>query len=114
MTRAFTPPRKSPRPQLRLAPSARNAAPKRGGHRSRRRDRVELVRVVEHGRLGGAGRALGVVTRNCVEQLGRSTELLESAQAEVDVAEQAALLRRREDRRPAELARPADVVDESA
>src|SRR5581483_3947973 len=103
MTRAFTPPRKSPRPQLRLAPSARNAVPKLGGHRPRRRDRVALVRVVENGRFRGAGGARVVVARYRVQQLCRNPELLESAQAEVDVAEQAAFLRRREDRRPAEL-----------
>src|SRR3954462_13695324 len=112
MTRAFTPPRKSPTPQLRLAASASNAA-KLVRHRPRGGDGVELVRVVEDGRLGCAGGTGVVVARHSVQQLGGSLELLEHPQSEVDVAEQAALLRRREDGRPTELARAADVVDES-
>src|SRR5205085_11379180 len=46
------------------------------------------------------------------EQLRGSIELLEETQPEVDVAEEAAFLGRREDRWPAELARPPNVVDE--
>src|SRR5512133_3844745 len=86
ITRAFTPPRKSPTPQLRLAPSARSAA-KLVGHRPRRRDRVELVRVVEDGRLRGTRCAGVVVAGDRVQQLGGSAELLEQPEPEVDVTE---------------------------
>ena len=68
--------------------------------------------MIEDSRLGGAGRASVVVASDRVEQLRRSIELLEETQPEVDVAEEAAFLGRREDRWPAELARPPDVVDE--
>src|SRR5205085_6853 len=70
MARAFTPPRKSPIPQVRLAPSASSAAPKLNRHRSRRRDGIELVRVVEDCRLGGAGSASVVMAGDGVQQLG--------------------------------------------
>src|SRR5207249_5429588 len=76
MTRAFTPPRKSPTPQVRLAHSASRAA-NLAGHRPRRGDGVELVRVVEDGRLGGAGGTGVVMARDCVQQLCRSADLLE-------------------------------------
>src|SRR5947199_8591045 len=76
-TRAFTPPRKSPTPQLRLAPSASRAAANLVGHRPRRRDGVELVRVVEDGRLGGTGGAAVVVAGDRVQQLGGPARLPE-------------------------------------
>jgi hypothetical protein len=47
-----------------------------------------------------------------VQELCGGAELLEHSQPEVDVAEQAPLLGRREHGRRAELARAADVVDE--
>ena len=68
--------------------------------------------MVEDGRLGCARGADVVVAGDRVQQLGGSAELLEQPEPEVDVAEQASLVGRREDRRPPELARPADVVDE--
>ena len=68
--------------------------------------------MVEDGRLGCAGRAGVVVAGDRVQQLGGSAELLEQPEPEVDVPEQASLVGRREDGRPAQLARPADVVDE--
>src|SRR6185312_5232996 len=103
ISRALTPPRKSPTPQLRLALSASSAAPNLVRHRPRRRDGVELVRVVEDGRLGGPGGARIVMARDGVQQFGGRAELLEHPEAEVDVAEQASLLGGREDRRSAEL-----------
>ena len=55
----------------------------RDGHRASvvadragRGDRVELVRVVEHGRLRGAGRARVVVASDGVQELRRRAELL--------------------------------------
>jgi len=68
--------------------------------------------VIEDSRFGGAGRAGVVVASDRVEQLRGSIELLEETQTEVDVTEEAAFLGRREDRWPAELARPPNVVDE--
>ena len=82
--------------------------------------RVELVRVVEHGRLGGARRLPVVVCGDRVEELGanRGVEtggpLLDQAQAEMDVTEQAPLLRRAERGPAAELERAADVVQSAA
>jgi Protein of unknown function (DUF1015) len=70
--------------------------------------------VVEDGRLGSAGGPSVVVAGHRVEQLGRSVQLLEQPQAEMDVAEQAPLLGRREHGRPAQLTGTADVVDESS
>ena len=66
-----------------------------------RRDGVELVRVIEDGRLGGAGGVAVVVRRDCVQELGERVAvepgraLLDQPQAQVDVAEQASLLGRR-------------------
>ena len=77
-----------------------------------------LVRVVEDGRLGGAGRVAVVVSRDGVQQLGpgrgleRLAPLLDQPQAEVDVAEQLPLGSRPEGRAAAELARAAHVVEE--
>ena len=81
-------------------------------NRPRRGDRVELVRVVEDGRLGRARGAHVVVARDRVHELRRRADLFEHPQAEVHVAEQPPLLRRLEDRRRAELPRAADIVDE--
>jgi uncharacterized protein (DUF1015 family) len=79
---------------------------------------VELVRVVEHGRLGRAcGRAV-VVARDGVQELGEngrvevSRVLLDHPQAEVDMPEEPTLVRRAERRSRSELANPADVVEE--
>ena len=95
------------------------ARPRSGlGHGTRRGDRVELVRVVEHGRLGGARRAGVVVAGDRVQQLGAGCRvepvgaLLDQAQAEMDVAEQAPLLGEPVRRGGAELERAADVVQE--
>ena len=80
--------------------------------------RVELVRVVEHGRLGGSGGRAVVVARNRVQQLGEDSRIevasafLDRPQAEVDVSEKPAFVRRPERRAWAELADPAEVVQE--
>ncbi len=73
--------------------------------------------MVEDGRLCGS-RAAGVVVRgDRVQELGpgspveRGRPLLEQSQAEVDVAEQAALRRLVVGRAGAELRGPADVVE---
>ena len=68
--------------------------------------------MVENGRFGGACRAHVVMAGDGVQQLGGRAELLERPQPEVYVAEQPPFLRGREDRRPPQLARAADVVDE--
>ena len=64
--RLVSPPRKSETPHEALAASASSTAAMTGWlgavDRPRRGDRVELVRVVEDGRLGGLGGA-GVVVR---------------------------------------------------
>ena len=83
-----------------------------------RGDRVELVRVVEDGRLGRPRRACVVVAGDAVEQLGARLAvepvgaLLDQAQPEMDVAEQPSLLGLAERRAAAELERAADVVQE--
>ena len=82
-----------------------------GSDRQRRRLRVELVRVVEHGGLGGTRRAAVVVRRDRVEELGEhlrldaGAPLLDEPEPEMDVTEQRALLRRPERRPATELAR---------
>src|SRR5439155_7139008 len=84
----------------------------------RRGDGVELVRVVEDGRLRGAGGSGVVVARHRVHELrerfrletGRA--LLDQPHTEVDVAEQTPLGGRLERRSRRELSRPADVVEE--
>ena len=88
------------------------------GHRARGRDRVELVRVVEDGRLGGA-RGAGVVVRaDRVQQLGpdsgfeRRGSLLDQTQTEVHVPEQATFLGGPEHRAARQLDRAADVVQQ--
>ena len=74
--------------------------------------------MVEHGGLGGAGRLPVVVHRDRMQELGanRGVEsggsLLDQAQAEMDVTEQAPLLRRAKRRPAAELEGAADVVQE--
>ena len=84
--------------------------------RPRGGDRVELVRVVEHGGLGRPRAARVVMHGHGVEQLGphldlqRRRALLDQPQAEMDVAEQPALVRRAERRPALELERPADVM----
>lgn len=78
----------------------------------RRGDGVELVRVVQDGRLGSARRARVVVAGDGVEKLVGRVEIFEEAEPEVDVAEELSLPRRREDRRRAELACASDVMDE--
>ena len=70
-----------------------------GLNRADRGGRVELVRVVEHGRLGGASAPRVVVAGDRVQELGAhvlgqlARALLDQPQAEVDVAEQPALRR---------------------
>src|SRR5439155_11067557 len=83
-----------------------------------RGDRVELVRVVEDGGFGRARRACVVVACDRVEQLRTDVRLegrgaiLDEPQAEMDVAEQPALVGLAGDGSAAELERPAGVVDE--
>ena len=79
---------------------------------------VQLIRVVEHGRLGGAcGRAV-VVACDGVEKLGENGRvevapaLLDHPQPEVDVPEKPALVGLPERRSRTELADPADVMEE--
>src|SRR5262249_20915493 len=86
--------------------------------RPRRGDRVELVRVVQDGRLGGLGRPGVVVggdrmkqlrTRGRVERLG---PLFDQPRAQVDVAEQAPLGGLPEARGRLELDGAAQVVEQ--
>jgi hypothetical protein len=85
---------------------------------ARRGLRVELVRVVEHGRLGGACCRAIVVACDGVQELREdggieiSRSLFDHPQPKMDVAEEAALLGGSERRRRPELADPPDVVDE--
>ena len=73
--------------------------------------RVELVRVVEHCRLGGARRLAVVVAGDGMEQLGEGTPfergcaLLDHAHAQVHMAEQSSFLGLGEDGAGTELAR---------
>jgi uncharacterized protein (DUF1015 family) len=77
---------------------------------------VELVRVVEHGRLGRACSGTVVVARDGMQELrenGRvevSAALLDHPEPEVDMAEQPAFVALPERRPRPELAGPADVV----
>jgi hypothetical protein len=74
--RLFRPPRKSPTPQARLAPSAQTAASKDlVRNRPCGRDGVELVRVVEHGRLRGPRGAAVVMDGDGVDDLGEHAPL---------------------------------------
>jgi hypothetical protein len=57
--------------------------------------------VIEDGRLGRAGGARVVMAGDRVQELRRSAESLESAKSEMDMAEEATLICRREDGRPA-------------
>ena len=74
--------------------------------------------MVEHGRLGCPGRAGVVMAGDRVEELRRASAarparaLLDETQAEVDVAEQTALVGLAEGRALRQLARPPDVVEE--
>lgn len=81
-------------------------------------DGVELIRVVERRRLGSPGAAQVVMRRDGVEELGPRVALepagalLDHAQAEVDVSEQAPLVRLGEERTEVEFPNSADVVQE--
>src|SRR5262245_25724829 len=85
--------------------------------RARSSDRVELVRVVEDGCLGGARSAGIVMGADRVEDFGEDGPvelpgaLLDEAEAQVDVAEQLSLRGREEERAAVELAHTADVVE---
>ena len=68
--------------------------------------------MVQDGRLGRARGSRVVVAGDGVEKLVGRVELLEEAQAEVDMAKELPLLGRRKDRWRPQLARPADIVDE--
>ena len=134
------PPQKSPRPSTRRR-RAREERPSGGVSRAAaarasracrasssrasvvadgpcRRLGVELVRVVEDGGLGGLRRRAVVVARDGVEQLGEDRRvevvgaLLEHSQSEVHVTEQLPFVGLPEGRARAELANPADVVQE--
>src|ERR671917_417884 len=86
--------------------------------RARRGDGVELVRVVEDGRLGRPRGARVVVRGDGVEELGadvrleRGGALLDQPQAEVNVPEEPPFGRRGEERPASELLGPPDVVEE--
>ena len=120
--RACNGPKKSATPQARLAPSASRTAARLVRDGPRRRDRVELVRVVEHRRLGGPRRAGVVVHRDACSSSARCAPSSPSAcssisaQAEVDVAEQPPLLGRRERRRraPSSSVRPTSWTSAAA
>jgi hypothetical protein len=79
---------------------------------------VQLVRVVEDRRLGRPRRPKVVVGADRVEELGAGLRvevvgsLLDHPQAEMDVSEEATLVRRREQRPAIELSDTADVVKE--
>ena len=79
---------------------------------------VELVRVVEHGGLGGARRLPVVMDGDGVQELRpnrgveRDRPLLDQPQTEMDVTEQAPLLGLAERRPAAELERAPDVVQQ--
>ena len=81
--------------------------------------RVELVRVVEHGRFCGTGCRSVVVTGDGMEELrqrGRIEILrafLDHPQSEMDVAEEPALVGLSERRAASQLAYPADVMEQS-
>ena len=74
--------------------------------------------MVEDGRLGGAGGSRVVMRADRVQELGphacleRRRALLDQAQAEVNVPEQAPLVRGTEGRPASQLDRAADVVQE--
>src|SRR5215218_4623688 len=118
--RALTPPRKSPTPHDRLAARASVMAITRWRslHGPGGGDRVELIRVVEDGRLRRPGGAGVVVARDRVQKLGArlrveaASALVDQAQAEVDVSEQAPLPGRPEHGSGRQLAGSSDVVDE--
>ena len=80
--------------------------------------RVELVRVVQNARFGSSRRGPVVVARDGVEELGEdggievSRALLDHPKAEVDMSEQATLLRLAKRGAYAELPDTADVVEE--
>jgi hypothetical protein len=82
-------------------------------------DRVKLVRVVQHRRLGGSSGAGIVMNRYGVKQLRsnlcfhRRGPFLDQPKAEVDMTEQSALLGRAEGGPALELVRPPNVVQES-
>ena len=86
------------RPRARLEPARREAALGGSLDGARCGQRVQLVGVVEAGRLGGSRGARVVVAGDCVEQLGADAlvelrrSLLDEPQAEMDVTEQPALL----------------------
>src|SRR5207302_1337518 len=84
------------------------------GNRPRCRDRVELVRVVQHCCLGGSRRTRVVVARDGVQELRRRAGGFEQAQPEVHVSEQRPLLGGTEYGRWPELARAPEVVPVTA
>ena len=108
-------PTKSATPQARLAPSASSRAvnrpgasrrPRRAGSRGRARPPPPCARRARRGATATQWRSSAswpAVRPSCA--------LLDQAQPEVDVAEQAALVGRRERRPAAELDRTPDVVD---
>jgi len=103
---------------LALATRKRGNIPGRDTDGARGRDRVELVRVEEHRRLGCASVAEIMVDGDAVEQLGSLARgqafrvLFDQPQPEVDVAQQAAFVGGCERRPARKLERPSNVVDE--
>ena len=101
-------------------PRGGSASSLRRFDRPRSGDRVELVRVVEDCRLGRPRSARVVVDRDAMEELGelRSLQslsaLLDQPQAEMHVAEQAALVGRRERRPARQLERPTSWTSAAA
>ena len=87
---------------------------------ARRGDGVELVRVVQHGGLRRPRGPPVVMTSDRVQKLRadvsveRCGTLLDQAQPEVDVPQQAAFVGRTECRPARQLARAPDVVEESS
>ena len=79
---------------------------------------VELIRVIEDGRLGGADSLSVVVRRNCMQELGCNRALetcrsrFDQAQAKMDMPEEASLCGLAEGRAVPELDGAPDVVEE--
>jgi hypothetical protein len=91
-----------------------------GRYRPRRGDCIELVRVVQHCRFGGACGPRVVVARDGVQQLCACIRLqargalLDRAQAEVDVPEQPSFLGLSKRRSRRELGDASEVVQQGS
>ena len=118
-------PRRKPPEEVAGSPGKRGAKRQQRRHaalrvadRARGRLGVELIRVIQHGRLGRTSRLAIVVAGNRVQELGLHLEVealcpvLDQPQPEMDVSEEATLLGLRKRGTWAKLARAADVVQE--